>query len=459
MRGKGVVMIGEDSGPRGKSREIFQAALAAVAPDAAVARHVCLSRGGRRLEAGGRAWDLGRGRVRVVGAGKGAAPMAQALEHLLGDHLDEGFVVVKHGHELPLRRITLAQAAHPVPDAAGVAAAARILEIAGACVPGDLLVCLLTGGASALTPAPAPGLDLADIQGTTNLLLQCGAAIQEVNAVRKHLSAFGGGRLAAAANGADVLGIIVSDVVGDALDVIASGPTAPDLSTYAGCLEILDRFHLLSEVPVAARRHLEAGAAGLAAETPKPGDALFDRVCNVLAATNRQALEAAAARAAALGMEARILTDSLTGEARDVARHLVAEARRVAEASDSGGRSVCLLAGGETTVTLTGNGQGGRNQEMALAAALELEDMPAVSCLFAGTDGTDGPTGAAGGFADAGSVARMGGREAARAFLRNNDSNTALARGGDLFVTGPTRTNVMDIAILVVETPGDGRGA
>lgn len=452
-------MTGDDSGQRGRLRGIFQAALAAVAPDAAVARHVRLSRGGQRLEAAGRAWDLGRGRVRVVGAGKGAAPMARALECLLGAHIDEGFVVVKYGHEVPLRRITLAQAAHPVPDAAGVAAAARILQIARSCAPGDLLVCLLTGGASALTPAPAAGLDLADIQGTTNLLLQCGATIQEINAVRKHLSAFGGGRLAAAANGADVLGIIVSDVVGDALDVIASGPTAPDLSTYTGCLEILDRFHLLSKAPVAARRHLEAGAAGLMAETPKPGDELFSRVCNVLAATNRQALEAAAARAEALGLEARILTDSLIGEARDVARHLVAEARRVADAPGSGGRSVCLLAGGETTVTLTGNGLGGRNQEMALAAALELEDMPAVSCLFAGTDGTDGPTGAAGGFADAGSVARMGGREAARDFLRDNDSNAALARGNDLFITGPTRTNVMDLAILVIERPGGGHKA
>ncbi len=452
-------MVRDDSGQRGRLQEIFRAALAAVAPDAAVARHICLTQGGQRLEAAGRAWDLGRGRVRVVGAGKGAAPMAQALEGLLGDHIDEGFVVVKYGHELPLRRIALAQAAHPVPDAAGIAAAARILEIAGACVPGDLLICLLTGGASALTPAPAAGLSLADIQSTTNLLLQCGATIQEVNAVRKHLSVFGGGRLAAAANGADVLGIIVSDVVGDALDVIASGPTSPDLSTFADCLEILGRFHLLAEVPAAARRHLEAGAAGLAGETPKPGDRLFDRVCNVLAATNGQALEAGAARAAALGMEARILTDSLTGEAREVARALVAEARRVAAVPHAGGGSVCLLAGGETTVTITGNGLGGRNQEMALAAALELEDLPAVSCLFAGTDGTDGPTGAAGGFADAGSVARMGGREAARAFLRDNNSNAALARGGDLFVTGPTRTNVMDLAILVIEMPGGGHGA
>lgn len=454
---KGVPMAEDGNRQRKQLREIFEAALAAVAPDAAVTRHVRLSAGGTRLEAGGRSWDLAHGCVRVVGAGKGAAPMAQALEKLLGTHIAEGFAVVKYGHELPLRHLAMAQAGHPVPDAAGIAAAGRILEIARACAPGDLLICLLTGGASALTPAPAAGLSLADLQGTTNLLLKCGATIDEVNAVRKHLSSFGGGQLAAAANGADVLGIIVSDVVGDALDVIASGPTSPDPTTFAQCLEILDRFHILATAPAAARERLEAGASGVIAETPKPGDALFERVCNVLAATNRQALEAAAARAESLGMEARILTDSLTGEARSVAADLVAEARRVAAALEPGQRSVCLLAGGETTVTLGGDGLGGRNQEMALAAALELADISGISCVFAGTDGTDGPTEAAGGFADAGSVARMGGREAALVFLQKNDSNTALLRSGDLLITGPTRTNVMDLAILVVNTPDAGR--
>ncbi|MDE6735849.1 MAG: DUF4147 domain-containing protein [Desulfovibrio sp.] len=439
--------------------EIFAAALAAVAPDAAVTRHVRLTDGGKRLEAAGRSWDLAHGRVRVVGAGKGAAPMAQALEKLLGAHIAEGFVVVKYGHHLPLAHITIDQAAHPVPDAAGVLAAAHILDIARDCAPGDLLICLLTGGASALTPAPAPGLSLADLQETTSLLLQCGATIHEVNAVRKHLSLLGGGQLAAAANGADVLAIIVSDVVGDALDVIASGPTSPDPSTFGECLEILERFQILSKVPQPARERLEAGAAGRIPETPKPGDPLFEHVCNVLAATNRQALEAAAAKAEALGLEARILTDSLTGEAREVAAGLVAEARRAAAALKPGDRGVCLLAGGETTVTLTGDGLGGRNQEMALAAALELAGIPRISGIFAGTDGTDGPTDAAGGFADGESVARMGGREAALAFLERNDSNAALLAGGDLLITGPTRTNVMDLAALLVEAPGAGASA
>lgn len=438
-------------------REIFQAALAAVAPDAAVTRHVHLEDDGRRLVAGGLEWDLGRGTVRVVGAGKGAAPMAQALENLLAGHIAEGFVVVKYGHQLPLSQLGIAEAAHPVPDAAGVEAAKRILDIARASRPGDLLICLLTGGASALTAAPAAGLSLADLQETTNLLLQCGATIHEVNAVRKHLSCFSGGQLAAAANGADVLGIIVSDVVGDALDVIASGPTSPDPTTFAQCLEILGKFRILDKVPPRARERLETGAAGLVAETPKPGDPLFAHVFNVLAATNRQALEAAAAKAEARGMEARILSDSLTGEARDVAAQLVAEARKVAAALKPGDRSVCLLAGGETTVTLTGKGLGGRNQEMALAAALELEDVAGISAIFAGTDGTDGPTDAAGGFADGGSVRRMGGRDTALTFLGRNDSNAALDLAGDLLITGPTRTNVMDLAALLIEAPAESR--
>lgn len=447
------------SAQRHQLQEIFAAALAAVAPDAAVTRHVRLADGGKKLEAAGRSWDLTHGRVRVAGAGKGAAPMALALEKLLGSHIDEGFVVVKYGHELPLKHITVAQAAHPVPDSAGVAAASRLLEIARACHPGDLLICLLTGGASALTSAPARGLSLADLQETTNLLLQCGAAIQEVNAVRKHLSSLGGGQLAAATNGAEVLGIIVSDVVGDALDVIASGPTSPDPTTFAQCLEILDHFHILTRIPKAARERLEAGASGLVAETPKPGDPLFERVCNVLVATNRQALEAAAAKAGSLGLEARILTDSLGGEAREAAAELVAEARRAAAALKPGVRGLCLLAGGETTVTLAGSGLGGRNQEMALVAALALEGAGGISCLFAGTDGTDGPTEAAGGFADVGSLARMGGRQAALAFLQQNDSHAALVQSGDLLITGPTRTNVMDLAVLIVEAPCQGRAS
>ncbi|MGE9985110.1 glycerate kinase type-2 family protein [Desulfovibrio sp. SGI.169] len=435
-------------------RSILDAALKAVAPDEAILRHMHLDgAGGLTLVADGRGQNLAGRRVRVLGAGKGVAPMALALEDMLGQRIDEGFIVVKYDHGLPLKRIRQAEAGHPVPDESGVRAAARMLDMARTCTEQDLLICLLTGGASALTPAPAPGLNLADLQRTTQLLLDCGAAIHELNAVRKHLSAFSGGQLARAAGGASVLSVIVSDVVGDPLDVIASGPTAPDASSFADCHEILARFGLENRLPVAVREYLRAGLAGRVPETPKPGDALFSRVRNILAATNRQALDAAARAAEACGYVPCVLTDRMTGEARQKAVELTREARRRSKLLGPDDMGFCLLAGGETTVTIQGRGRGGRNQEMALAAALELEDQPCVCALFAGTDGTDGPTGAAGGFAFSDSVTRMGGREAARSLLDENDSNAALTLSGDLLITGPTRTNVMDLAVLLVERP------
>ncbi len=435
-------------------QRILGAALEAVAPDGALLRHLRLDGPGRAgLVADGRRRDLAGRRVRVLGAGKGVAPMALALEDMLGQRIDEGFIVVKYDHGLPLKRIRQAEAGHPVPDASGVRATQHMLDMARTCTEQDLLICLLTGGASALTPAPAPGLSLADLQRTTQLLLDCGAAIHEINAVRKHLSAFSGGQLARAAGGASVLSVIVSDVVGDPLDVIASGPTAPDASSFADCREILGRFGLEDKLPAVVREYLRAGLAGRVPETPKPGDPLFGRVQSILAATNRQALDAAAVAAEACGYIPCVLTDQMTGEARQKAVELTGEALRRAGSLGPDGKGLCLLAGGETTVTIRGRGRGGRNQEMALAAALELEDQPRVCALFAGTDGTDGPTDAAGGFAFSDSVARMGGREAARALLAENDSNAALALSGDLLVTGPTRTNVMDLAVLLVERP------
>ncbi len=433
-------------------RRILDAALEAVAPDGALLRHLRLDGpGGDWLVADGRRQNLTGRRVRVLGAGKGVAPMALALEDMLGQRIDEGFIVVKYDHGLPLKRIRQAEAGHPVPDASGVRATAHMLNMARTCTEQDLLICLFTGGASALTPAPAPGLSLTDLQQTTQLLLDCGAAIHELNAVRKHLSAFSGGQLARAAGGASVLSVIVSDVVGDPLDVIASGPTAPDASSFADCREILGRFGLEKSLPATVREYLRAGLAGRAPETPKPGDPLFDRVQNLLAATNRQALDAAAKAAAACGYIPCVLTDRMAGEARQKAVELTREARRRLARLKPGDKGLCLLAGGETTVTIQGRGRGGRNQEMALAAALELENQPCVCALFAGTDGTDGPTDAAGGFAFSNSVARMGGSEAARALLDENDSNAALRLSGDLLTTGPTRTNVMDLAVLLVE--------
>ena len=427
---------------------IFDAGVRAVAPDAALMRHVCLEDG--QLLVDGQSWKLPRrGRLLVLGAGKGVAPMGAAVEELLGDRIDTGMLVVKYGHGLPLQQIAQVEAAHPVPDAAGAAATRALLELAAGAAADDLVLCLLTGGASALTPAPVSGVTLEDMQQVTELLLRSGATITELNAVRKHLSRFSGGQLARTAAPAGVVSVIVSDVVGDALDVIASGPTAPDVSTFADCMDILAHYGLGSAMPPAVLHHLRQGQLHQEAETPKPGDALFRHVQNTLVATNRQALDAAAEQARSHGFRPVILTDRMVGEAREQAALLVTQARQMAAELAADAQPVCLLAGGETTVTLRGRGRGGRNQEMALAASLALQDCPHICALFAGTDGTDGPTDAAGGCAWAGNLA-VAGLEQARRALEENDSYAILHHCGALLRTGPTRTNVMDLAILLV---------
>lgn len=425
---------------------IFNAGLAAVKPEGAVKRHLSLDSEGN-LCAAGKKYPLAGRRVRVLGAGKGAAPMALAVENMLGDYLDDGLIVVKYGHGLPPGRIKLLEAAHPTPDASGEKAAREMLRLAGECKPQDLLICLFTGGASALMPATAIGLD--DFQAVTDLLLKSGAPIEEINAVRKHLSEISGGRLAVAANGAEILALIISDVIGDSLDVIASGPTVADTSTFADARKILEKRGIWNKAPASIRKRIIAGCAGKIAETPKPEDPVFARVENILCATSRQALQAAAAEAARLGYEAEILTDCLSGEARERAVELCKTA--LERQKSLAGKKLCLLAGGETTVTIKGEGKGGRNQEMALAANICLAPARGICALFAGTDGSDGPTDAAGGFAFADGAEKMGGRASAEKFLEANDSNQALALAGELLVTGPTRTNVMDMAILLVE--------
>lgn len=438
--------------------DIMSAALAAVAPDRAVQRHV--RRENDLLVIGDTAYDLAAyDRVLVIGAGKGAAPMASALESLLGDRLDDGIVIVKYGHTLPLRRIRLREAAHPVPDAAGEHAAHEILEMVGQATERDLVLCALTGGASALTPALCPGVGLGDMRAATTRLLECGASIHEINALRKHLSVFGGGNLARTAAPARIASLIISDVVGDDLDVIASGPTAPDGSTYADCEAIIARYGIASRLPRSVLRRMEDGLAGRAPETPKPGDAIFGSVQNRLVATNRQALEAAAEAARARGYAPRILTDTMSGEARMKAQELVEEARKTAVGPHCAG-PCCLLAGGETTVTVKGSGKGGRNQEMALAAAIELDGHDHIAMLCLGTDGTDGPTDAAGGFASGRTlqVARDLGMDP-RQHLSDNDAYPFLDGTGCLLRTGPTLTNVMDITALLVDRPVSGEGA
>ena len=434
---------------RADARDIFGAGLRAVEPRAAVRAHLRLD--GDAVMVGSTRFPLSpTGRVRVVAVGKAAAPMAQEAEAILGPRLCEGIAVTKRGHGVALERVLLRESGHPIPDAAGLAATAEVERLLADGRPQDLVLCLVSGGASALLPSPAPGLGLAEEQAVAALLLACGADIAEANAVRKHLSRLKGGGLVRAARPAGAAGLILSDVVGDPLDVVGSGPTVADPTTYSDALAVFARRGLLDRLPTAVRARLEAGTRGELPETPKPGSAEMDGVANVLVGTNRIALLAAAERARALGYRTLVLSSTLTGEAREVGAVVAALARELRASGNPVPPPACLLAGGETTVIVRGNGVGGRNQECALAAAIGIAGLARLVVLSAGTDGTDGPTDAAGAVADGETVARA--REVgldALDHLDRNDAYPFFAALGDHVVTGPTRTNVADLLVVL----------
>jgi len=393
-----------------------------------------------------------RGRLLVVGAGKASGAMAAAAEEALGDRVVAGVVAVKDGHLAPTRRVRLLEAGHPVPDQRGVDAARAIRDLAASATADDLVLVLISGGGSALTPAPAPPITLAEKQAFTRLLLRAGADIKQLNAVRKHVSTLKGGQLARAAAPARVEALLLSDVNGDPLDVIASGPTAPDDSTFAEAMRILDRFDIRDQVAPSIVTRLQQGIEGKIAETPKPGDPLFERVRNRIIGNNTVVVDAAAAAARTLGLTPLVLTRTLEGEAVDVGRRFAAMARDLKAGRGPVAPPCCVIAGGETTVTVRGQGNGGRCQELALAAAIELEGLTGAVVLAAGTDGSDGPTTAAGAIADGESARRARAAHvdlAAR--LADNDSHAALEPLGDLLLTGPTNTNLLDLYLIVVE--------
>jgi hydroxypyruvate reductase len=314
-----------------------------------------------------------------------------------------------------------------------------------------LILCLISGGASALLPLPAPPIALEEKQAVTQMLLASGASIQEINAVRKHLSAIKGGQLARMARPAKVISLLLSDVVGDQLDVIGSGPTAPDASTFADAQSVLDKYGLSARLPAAVRERIAAGVRGDLPETPKENDPAFRRTRNFIVGSNRLAVDAAEARARQLGFEPLVLSTTMEGETREVARVHAAIAREVVASGRPVKRPACLISGGETTVTLRGGGLGGRNQEFVLAAAIELAGCPGVVVLSAGTDGTDGPTDAAGAIADGTTVAAAAAKGLdARRYLADNDSFHFFEAAGGLLITGPTRTNVMDVRLVLV---------
>ncbi|ADK83887.1 Hydroxypyruvate reductase [Desulfarculus baarsii DSM 2075] len=431
--------------------KIIQAALEAADPARAVSRALRLA--GDELWVGPRRFDLRAfRRIVCVGAGKAGQPMAQALEAVLGPRLAEGVVVVKDGHGGPTALTRILEASHPVPDQRGVTAAQAVAELLARNAAADTLVfCLLSGGGSALLPAPAPGLSLADKQEITRLLLASGADIGQINAIRKHLSALKGGNLARLAGAATVVSLIISDVVGDRLDVIASGPTVADESTWAHCRQALLARGVWEQAPAAVRQRIEDGLAGRIADTPKADDPALRRAFNLIVASNRQAIEAAAHTAASLGYTALILSTTIEGETKDIARMHAAIAREALEHGRPVAAPFCLLSGGETTVSLgRATGLGGRNQEFALAAAPDLAGLEGVLAFSLGTDGTDGPTDAAGAWADGQTMARAEalGLDQAK-FLANHDAYHFFQELDDLIITGPTRTNVMDVRAVL----------
>ena len=431
---------------RADAEKIFRAAVAAADPARAVLNCVKVEEG--VLIAGRRRYDLSRfEKIHVIGAGKAGAPMAAAIEKLLGKRISGGLINVKPGPRAGLKRIEFNEASHPIPDESGQRGAGRILAMAHAAGPEDLVVCLISGGASALLPLPADGVTLEDKQKVTSQLLACGATIHEINGVRKHLSAIKGGRLAQAVWPATMLTLVLSDVIGDDLSVIGSGPTTPDPSTFADALGTLAKFGLGDKVPPRALAVLREAKL----ETPKPGDEAFRKSQTIIVGSNRIAIDAAARTARQLGYRPCVLSTTIEGETREVALMHAEIAREVRASGQPVPPPACILSGGETTVTLRGTGKGGRNQEFALAAALRIGTVADTVILSAGTDGADGPTPAAGAFASTTTLARADAAGLnANDFLNRNDSYSFFEKLGDLLITGPTNTNVMDVRVMLI---------
>jgi glycerate-2-kinase len=404
------------------------------------------------LTVDGQSFDLRKFKhVYVVGGGKAGGMMAEALEEVLDKRITSGLVNVPHGSKGNTRIIELHGANHPVPDEAGVEGTRRMLKIAEEAEKGDLLICVISGGGSSLMPFPRGGISIGDKRALTDALLKCGASINEINTVRKHISDFKGGWLAKRAYPATILNLILSDVVGDPLDFIASGPTVPDSTTFSDATTVLKKYKLWGRVSASVRKVLSDGEKGLIPETPKKGDEAFGKVHNVVIANCRSACLAACDFLKASGLNTLLLTATVEGEAKHVGTMMATMAREIVASGNPVAKPAAMIVGGETTVTVMGKGKGGRNQELALAAALRLKGLGGVVVASLSTDGVDGPTDAAGAVADAETISR--GQKAgldAHGFLENNDSYRFFARLDDLIFTGATGTNVNDLSLAVV---------
>lgn len=425
---------------------VFRQAVAAVQPQHLIPQHIQIEPEGLRIA--GKLFHLQKdSRIFVAGAGKAAAAMALALEHCKLPYELEGLVITKYGHTLPLQHIQVLEAGHPVPDNNGVHATHQMMELLSGVKTRDLLLFLLSGGASALLADYPPGASLADVQTLFDLLLKSGASIHEMNTVRKHISAIKGGQLALQIYPAILCSLILSDVVGDDLDVIGSGPTVPDRSTFADTHAILEKYGLTRLIPAPIQKYLRQGLIGQIADTPKPGHPGFNNTFNYLIGSNTIALEAAARYAEEQGFHTTLLSSSVSGNAHTLAQALAQQAIRW-----TGPRPACLLMGGESTVVVTGQGLGGRNQQFALSAGITLQSHPHITILSAGTDGTDGPTDAAGAVVNAAIMqqATAMGLDPFK-YLENNDAYHFFEQTGGLIKTGPTQTNVMDVMLAIIE--------
>jgi glycerate 2-kinase len=438
--------------------KIMEAALDAVDPAEAIHRH--LRRQGNRLEVGVKCFDLRQyRRIFLVGAGKAGTPMARAVVECLGERIERGLVIVKEGYagdsrDLAGKGVEIFEAGHPVPDERGRQGALRILDLLENLSQDDLVLCVISGGGSALMHALVPGVSLGDLQVLTSVLLAVGADIYEINTLRKHVDQIKGGGLARAAEPAQVITLILSDVIGDTLDVIASGPTVSDSSTFTDAWGILTCYKIIDKVPVSIREHLERGLRGEVPDTPKEQNEIFQRVTNCIVGNNLQAAEAALQAARDAGFHAFLLTTKMQGEACQVGRALGGLVRQAKQArwQRALGKPVCLVAGGETTVTIAGGGKGGRNQELALGAIEELAGLEGVGLVTLATDGGDGPTDAAGAVVTGESQGRANALGLdPQDYLRRNDSYHFFAAMGDLIKTGPTQTNVNDLTFLLID--------
>jgi glycerate 2-kinase len=437
-----------------QAEEIFRSSIAAVDPYNAIKRFVAFDGKMLRLgreEEGIQEIDSSKfNRIFLVGGGKATAPMAKAVEDILGTRLQGGIITVKYGFTTALSRTEIIEAGHPIPDENGVLGTRKILELLRECGEKDLVFSLISGGGSALLSQPNGAITLPEIQAVTRMLIECGASIDEINALRKHISASKGGQMARFAYPATVINLMLSDVVGDCMDVIASGPFVPDSSTYGDVRKVLEKYHL-TNIPDAVEKYLGAGLEGRMRETPKEGDPVFERVHNWIVGSNMIALQAAGKKAEEMGFKTVILSSMVEGETREVARVHTAIVREILRTGYPISPPACVISGGETTVTVKGNGLGGRNQEFCLAAAIDLRKLaPRVVILSGGTDGNDGPTDAAGGIVDPLTLDRAE-KSGLRTmdFLENNDAYHFLQNTGDLLITGPTNTNVMDVRIIL----------